>query len=140
MEDTKREELEEEYEMPPGRLMYHLYVEEGMSSYDIAEELEEKRETVRYWLQQSGVKMRSRTLSDVQRILILAYIDAGLGGDAIASRLGCGRATVNRYRKELEQTGEPVDLDGWITAEEYNLLCGIVENWIDDSPAGEKVN
>lgn len=129
-DDDKRAAIEEEYEMPIGRLMYHFYHECEMSAGDIGDELGEPRMTVVYWLQQSGIKMRSRTLSDVQRVLIMAYIDAGLGDGAIANRVDCGEMTVNRYRKEIISSGEPVDLEEWNAVGDVDVLQNVVENII----------
>ena len=137
-DDDKRKSLHNEYGMPVGRLMYHLYHEKGMSLGEIADEVDESRSTVQYWLQQSGVRMRSRTLSDVQRILIMAYIDAGYGDGSIAARVDCGKMTVNRYRKEMESSGEPVDLNGWISQSDTEILSRIIADGIANTPQQEE--
>lgn len=132
--EDKREQLEDEYGMPVERLMYHLYQEQEMSAAEITAELDEvleggtHRNTVKYWLRQSGIEMRSRQLSDVQRILMLAYFDAGFGLGSIAARLDCGEETVKRYRKEIEAELEPADMDSWMSAEDYSLLVDIVDD------------
>lgn len=139
--NDKREAIEAEYGMPVERLMYHFYQECGMSAGEIAAELDGidttadnadahnvHRNTVKYWLRQSGIEMRTRQLSDVQRILMLAYFDAGLGDGSIAHRIECGQATVNRYRKDIEAEREPADLDSWISAGDYELLTRIVDD------------
>lgn len=130
----KREVLEEEYGMPVERLMYHFYQEQGMSAGDIAAEISPlfdqsvHRNTVKYWLRQSGIEMRTRQLSDVQRVLMLAYFDAGLGAGAIAKRVGCGRMTVKRYREEIEAERQPADMDSWVSSDDYGLLIDIVDD------------
>lgn len=133
MEDDRAEQIENEYGMPPGRLMYHFYHEKGMSMGDISQQMtadlgeDVPRETVRYWLQRSGIKTRSRTLTDIQRVLIMAYLSAGVGLDRTASKADCGRATVQRYRKEIESTGKPVDLEQELSTREWDILCDIIE-------------
>lgn len=126
--DKKRDELEEEYEMPVERLMFHLYHECDMSAGDIADELGEPHSTVKDWLRRSGIQLRTRRLSDIQRILIMAYFDAGFGDGSISHRVGCGRATVNRYRNQIEEEGRPTDLDSWVSSDDYELLMGIVDD------------
>lgn len=126
--DEKRTEIEEEYGMPVERLMYYFYQECDMSKGDIADELGEPRSTVQYWLRKSGVEMRTRQLTDVQRILIMAYFDAGLGDGSIAHRVGCGQSTVNRYRKEVKYNRMPAELDSWISSEDHELLCDIIDD------------
>lgn len=140
MEDDRAELIEDTYGMPPGRVMYHLYWERDMSAAEIANEITSTtgesvhRNTVKYWLQNAGVKMRSRTLTDVQRILIMAYLSAGLGVDATSDKADCGRMTVHRYRKEIKTTGSPVDLNTELSTREYEILCGIIRDDImDDS-------
>lgn len=127
MEPEMRDRLEEEYGMPIGRLMYHFYWEEGMSAGAIGEKVGAPRQTVIYWLQQSGIKMRSRTLSDVKKLLMVAYLDAGVGDRAIASKLNCGHMTVNRYRSEMLDSGEPVDLGRPLTPDDREILHDIIE-------------
>lgn len=136
MSDEKREILEDEYGMPVERLMYHFYWEREMSSGDIANEIaqidglgEIYRSNVRYWLQKAGIKMRSRTLSDVQRLLIIAYVDAGLGDGSVANRVECGQATVNRYRKEMLATGVPADIDMDLQPSDRDLLESMIRSW-----------
>lgn len=137
MEDERAERLEAEYGMPPGRLMYHFYRERDMSAGDIAAELDESRYTVQYWLTKAGIEMRSRRLTDVQRVLIMAYMDAGLGDKAIASRVDCGFHTVRRYRKEIESTGEPVDLtEGTFGADDIAVLEHVVESAVGPRRGG----
>lgn len=143
--EDKRETLEDEYGMPVERLMYHFYWEREMSSGDIANELAEidgldtvYRSNVRYWLQKAGIKMRTRTLSDVQRIMIIAYIDAGYGDGSIANRVDCGHMTVNRYRKEIEAAGGPADISMSLSPSDQEILEGIVGSW-DDTDANSQV-
>lgn len=133
MQEDRADRIEDVYGMPPGRLMYHFYHERGMSMGEISQtmtdEMEEDvpRETVRYWLQRAGVKTRSRTLTDIQRVLIMAYLSAGVGIDSTASKTDCGRATVHRYRKEIESTGKPVDLAQELSTREWDILCDIID-------------
>lgn len=139
MENEMREQLEAQYEMPIGRLMYHFYWEEDMSAGAIGQEVEAPRQTVVYWLQQSGIKMRSRTLSDIQKLLMVAYIDAGMGDRAIASKLGCGRMTVKRYRNDMIVSGRPVDLERPLTPDDNDILAGIIaEMSEEDVISGEQ--
>lgn len=134
IEESTREEIEAEYGMPVGRLMYHFYHEKEMSAGEIADELGEARSTVKYWLQHSGIKMRSRTLTDVQRILIIAYLNAGLGNAAISSKADCGKMSVYRYRKEVESAGQPVDIEQDLSPTEFELLCDLIgETAVDES-------
>jgi transposase-like protein len=146
MRDEKAKEIEEEHGLPPGRLMYKLYIEEGKSAGEISNQLGEPRSTVKYWLKQAGIKMRSNTLSDVQRIMIIAYLSAGMGRGATAQRVGCGTMTVARYRKELESTQEPVDFNSLLSADDHELLCDVIADAIDrhtledrSTPAPEEV-
>lgn len=133
MEDDRAEDIEEEYGMPPGRLMYCFYQERDMSQHEISEKLTEDlgekvpRETVRYWLQRAGIKMRSRTLTDIQRVLIMAYLSSGMGLDSTATKAQCGRATVQRYRKEIKGSGKPVDLEQDLSTKDWEILCDIIE-------------
>lgn len=135
MSEETRERLVDRYGMPPGRLMYHFYVEREMSAGDIADELDESRDTVKYWLSQSGIEMRSRKLSDVQRLLIMAYIDAGIGDKAISRRVRCGPVTVKRYRQDMRESLEPIGLNGWISSEDMDILESIIE---DAFPEGKQ--
>lgn len=130
MRDEQRERLEDEYGMPAERLLYHLYIERGLSASEIATELDVKhRNTVKYWLRQCGIKLRSRSISDVQRVLMMAYLDAGLGNGSIAARVGCSKMTVSRYRNELETTREPIDLSELeLSASDFDVLDGIIED------------
>lgn len=132
MESEMRDRLEDEYDMPVGRLMYHFYWEREMSAGDISNELDVPRQTVVYWLQQSGIRMRSRSLSDTQKVLMIAYLDAGLGDRAIGSRLGCGHATVRRYRDDMIATGQPVDLEAAPTPDDVNTLRDIITEHITE--------
>lgn len=138
MESEMREQLESEYEMPVGRLMYHLYWEEEMSAGEIGNEVDAPRSTVVYWLQQSGIKMRSRTLSDVQKLLMVGYIDAGLGDRAIAGKLDCGVMTVRRYRRDMRASGRPIDLEIEVTPDEHQLLCDIIGEMAETVTEGEQ--
>ena len=136
MDSETRELVEDAYGMPAERLMYHLYWEREMSSGEIANEIAGidgidgvYRSNVRYWLQKCGIKMRSRTLSDVQRLLIIAYIDAGLGDGSVATKTDCGQATVNRYRKDLVASGGPTDLEMELQPTDRELLEGKIRAW-----------
>lgn len=128
MEEAMREKLEEEYDMPVGRLMYHFYWERDMSAGQIGAEVGAPRQTVVYWLQQAGIQMRSKSLSDIQKVLLMAYIDAGLGDGAISRRIGCGKNTVRRYRHDMAATRDPIDLEENVRPDDYAIL----ENIVDD--------
>lgn len=127
MQEERAAKIEEAYGMPPGRLMYHFYHEENMSQYEIAEEMDEPRETVRYWLQRSGVKMRDRTLTDVQKLMIMTYLSAGLGTGSAAKKANCGKTSVIRYRDELQAAKKPVDVDLDLSTGDWDVLCQIIE-------------
>ncbi len=130
----KRKAIEAKYDMPVERLMYKFYQEHEMSAGEIADELDGvgdfrvHRNTVKYWLRQSGIEMRTRQLTDVQRVLMLAYFDSGVGDGGIARRLKCGKSTVRRYRRDIEAEHEPSDFDSWISSDDYKLLVEIVDD------------
>lgn len=140
MSDDRADEIEAEYGMPPGRLMYHFYREEDMSSGEIAEELDESRNTVKNWLQKSGVKMRSRTLTDVQRIIIIACLASGMGDGSTARQADCGKSTVTRYRKDLESEGEPVDLHTELDPRDRELIFELVANAVTNPDCPEPIS
>lgn len=140
MDDETAERIEAEYGMPPGRLMYHFYVEEEMSSGEIADEMDESRHTVKHWLQQAGIKMRSRTLTDIQRILIIVCLASGMGDAATGRKVGCGRSTVRRYRKDLESTGEPVDLSLGLEPRDRDLIFNLVTTVVTDPDCPEPLS
>ena len=120
MKKTPRiQRLEAAFDQPIGALLRDLYEAEGYSQHEVADHLtaalpddeEVPRTTLAYWFREYGVDMRSRTLSDVQRIVIMALLPY-CRNRTIADRAGCHRSTVEEYRREITRTGAPVDLSG----------------------------
>lgn len=124
--DLQRD-IEEEWDKPITDVLAELYVERGLSQTEVANELDVPRPTVQVWLQDSPVEMRSRTLSDVQRLSIMALLSSSLGVRAIADRADCHPVTVRRYRQDIVESGDPVDLDMTLSEQDRARLMAMVE-------------
>lgn len=94
------------------------YVEEGMNSYEIAECLSCSATSVRYWLNEHGIEMRSNTKPADARLadsdwLEKQYRDKRLRGVEIAQKCGCSRRAVYRWldRHNIETFPHPSGQD-----------------------------
>lgn len=84
--------------------MRELYLDEQLSTYDIASELDCSPSTVRKWLQRHGIELRQNAggpsgVSELhdENTLRELYVDDELSSTQIATRLGCDGSTVRKW-------------------------------------------
>lgn len=143
METTKRQQrLERVYDCDIEVLLAKKYEDDGLSQPELATELSSHlpdgetvpRSTLQYWLREAGVDMRSRTLSDVQRVAIMVLLPH-LPNHRIAERVGCAAVTVARYRRELRDTQTPLDVDLTLTDRDRDVLVpDTAGQWVPCNP------
>lgn len=130
MEKTDRmRALEDAYDCDIFVLLREKYNDEEYTQHELAAEFSARigaeipRSTLSYWLRESGASMGRRALSDVQRITIMALLPH-FSNRSIAKRVGCGKRTVARYRREVARHGEPIELSETVevTARDRRVL------------------
>lgn len=147
METTKRQQrLERVYDCDIDVLLTKKYEDGGLSQTELAAELSSHlpdgetvpRSTLQYWLREAGVDMRSRTLTDIQRVAIMVLLPH-LPNHRIAERVGCAKVTVRRYQRELHETGAPGSLlDLPLTDRDRDLLVpATAAQWVTADDAAD---
>lgn len=117
----QQRQIEAIYEQDIGELLREKYEDESYTQHELAEELDVPRSSLQYWLREYGIEIRSRSLSDVQRITVMALLPY-LSNSRIADRVGCSRQTVARYRREIRQTGDPINVSCDLTHRDRKVL------------------
>lgn len=128
----QQRQIEALYDDDIRTLLVRKYEDEGYSQHELADELDVNRTTLQYWLREHGVEIRSRALSDVQRITVMALLPY-LSNSRIADRVNCSYQTVKRYRREIRQTGSPVEVSCDLTRQDRAVLIpDHHEEWADE--------
>lgn len=93
-----------------------LYNQEGLSTYEIAEEFGVTQNTIRYWMDKHDINSQPPPGDgdpDWQNEKILRDLieNRGLSGREVADRLGCSKSTVNHWRNEYDIIGKQSNRD-----------------------------